>query len=224
MWFHGASNALAGHVRISYTGAENYAKPDYQESMGGGAYVLVPFANERRLEDGELVGSWGDEYIDPVKALFDTVYKEHAGNISKVIVFGQSRGAGFNWGYTFAYPESIDASVIISGSSVPTDEELDRINEAGVTLLVAHGIHDELAKFELCMQPHVEKLQSLYNTICYFPEWVRNSDGGVASINVGKEMGQHCIINQVQANLMYDDGTCYDDRFPEGITGWIRDL
>lgn len=49
-------------------------------------------------------------------------------------------------------------------------------------------------------------------------------DGGVASVNYGTEMGQHCMINQFQANLIYDDGRFYDERLPEGVTGWIRDV
>lgn len=35
-------------------------------------------------------------------------------------------------------------------------------------------------------------------------------------------MGQHCMITQVQANLIYDDGTPYCDKIPNGITGWIK--
>lgn len=60
--------------------------------------------------------------------------------------------------------------------------------------------------------------------ICFFPEWIRNEDKGVASVNYGMEMGQHCMINQIQANLIYNDGTCYDERLPEGVTGWIREV
>lgn len=60
------------------------------------------------------------------------------------------------------------------------------------------------------------------NGICYTPEWTRNGDHGVASLFFGIEMGQHCMITQVQANLMYDDGTPYYDKIPNGITGWIK--
>lgn len=38
----------------------------------------------------------------------------------------------------------------------------------------------------------------------------------------GIEMGQHCMITQVQANLIYDDGAPYCDKIPNGITGWIK--
>ncbi len=62
------------------------------------------------------------------------------------------------------------------------------------------------------------------NCVCYFPEWVRNGDGGAASINYGFEMGQHCLINQFQSNLLYDSGNPCDERFPGGVTGWIRSV
>ncbi len=60
------------------------------------------------------------------------------------------------------------------------------------------------------------------NGICYTPEWTRNGDHGVASLFFGIEMGQHCMITQVQANLIYDDGAPYCDKIPNGITGWIK--
>lgn len=55
---------------------------------------------------------------------------------------------------------------------------------------------------------------------CFLP----CEEKGVASVNYGMEMGQHCIINQIQANLIYHDGTCYDERLPKGVTGWIREV
>ena len=55
----------------------------------------------------------------------------------------------------------------------------------------------------------------------YTPDWFRNGDKGIASINFGFEMGQHCLMNGIQSNLMFDDGTPMDDRLPDGVTGWI---
>ena len=48
-------------------------------------------------------------------------------------------------------------------------------------------------------------------------------DKGIASIVGGIEMGQHCLMNAVQSNLMFDDGTPMDPRLPDGLTGWIAD-
>lgn len=75
-----------------------------------------------------------------------------------------------------------------------------------------------------CIEPIEKELQNMKNCICYFPEWVRNEDKGVSSINYGIEMGQHCIINAIQGNLIYTDGTCYDEILPNGVTGWIREV
>ncbi|MDE5577283.1 MAG: hypothetical protein K2J11_07845, partial [Oscillospiraceae bacterium] len=101
---------------------------------------------------------------------------------------------------------------------------LDKISESGVNLLIAHGKHDEMAVFDKCIAPCEEKLRSMKNTLCFFPEWVYNGDGGVSSIDYGMEMGQHCMINWVQHNLMFDDGKPADERLPRGVTGWIRDV
>lgn len=61
------------------------------------------------------------------------------------------------------------------------------------------------------------------NCFMFTPEWVRNGDKGIASIVAEVEMGQHCLMNAVQANLMFDDGTPMDRRIPRGMTGWIAD-
>ena len=37
-------------------------------------------------------------------------------------------------------------------------------------------------------------------------------------------MGQHCINNAVQCDLMFDDGTPMDPLHPGGVTGWIREI
>ncbi len=45
IFLHGATNALEGDVCINYAGAEFYATEEYQNDFGG-AYLLVPLANE----------------------------------------------------------------------------------------------------------------------------------------------------------------------------------
>ena len=52
-FLHGTSNALVGDVCINYTGAELYASDAYQETLGG-AFILIPVANEYRDEDDRL--------------------------------------------------------------------------------------------------------------------------------------------------------------------------
>ena len=55
----------------------------------------------------------------------------------------------------------------------------------------------------------------------FTPEWTYNGDKGVASINFGVEMGQHCLMNGIQMNLKFDDKTPMDESLPNGVTGWL---
>lgn len=223
MWLHGASNSLMEEGCIMCCGAEQYASPKYQQAMGG-AYIIVPLANEERQEDGRILGTWAPVYSAPVKAIYDKVCAEHATNISKKFVMGASSGGYFTWQLLEDYGDYFDAAMPIASGYVPGYETLDKIDKSGIQLFIAHGKHDEMATFEECIAPHEEKLKSLKNCICFFPEWVYNGDGGVSSVFYGFEMGQHCMINWVQNNLMFDDGRAADERLPEGVTGWIRDI
>lgn len=224
MWIHGTNCAIDGRRCVGYCGAEQYASPKYQEAMGGGAYIIVPLANEARLEDDTIVGFWDETYIAPVKDLFDKVCEEHAENISSRFAMGASSGGYFTWRLIENYPGDFDGAIPIASGYIPSDESLKKIDDAQVKVVIAHGKHDEMAPFDKCIVPREESLRAMKNAVCYFPEWVRNEDKGVASVNYGMEMGQHCLINQFQANLMYNDGTCYDELFPEGVTGWVKDV
>ena len=223
MWLHGASNALDGVKCIMCCGAEQYASPKYQQEMGG-AYIIVPLANEKRLESGEIQGTWSEIYSAPVKEIYDKVCKEHEKNIGKKFVMGASAGGYFTWQLLEDYTGFFDGAIPISSYYVPSDEALDRISESGADLIIAHGQHDEMADFDECIVPRIEKLKSMKNCICFFPEWVYNGDGGISSVHFGIEMGQHCMINWVQSNLIFDNGTPADERIPHGITGWIREV
>ena len=223
MWLHGASNSLDGVKCIMCCGAEQYASPKYQSAMGG-AYIIVPLANEERMENGYIEGTWSEVYSQPVKAIYDKVCAEHENNIGKKFVMGASSGGYFTWQLLEDYTGFFDAAIPISSGYVPSDEALDRISQSGTELIIAHGQHDEMAVFDECIAPHIEKLKTMKNCICFFPEWVYNGDGGISSVHFGIEMGQHCMINWVQSNLMFDDGTPADERLPYGVTGWIKQV
>lgn len=223
MWLHGASNALDGVKCIMCCGAEQYASPKYQSKMGG-AYIIVPLANEKRLENGNIDGTWSEVYSAPVKGIYDKVCKEHEGNIGKKFVMGASSGGYFTWQLLEDFGGYFDGAIPISSGYVPDDNALDRISDSGVNLLIAHGRHDEMADFDECIVPRMEKLLGMKNCICFFPEWVYNGDGGISSVHFGIEMGQHCMINWVQSNLMFDNGTPADERLPNGVTGWIKSV
>lgn len=36
------------------------------------------------------------------------------------------------------------------------------------------------------------------------------------------EIGQHCINDAIQQDLIFEDGQPYDERFPDGVTGWVK--
>lgn len=221
VFLHGATNALAGKICVMHSGCELYASPSYQEAMGG-AYLLVPLANEKTDENGNLTDSWSPDYVPAIRDLILDVKKKYA--VSKVIVLGGSSGGFMSWLVTERCSDIVNACVPISSGYIPSVETLHQLDKQGIRMLPAHGRHDELCPFAEAIGEKEAVLESLTNALCYFPEWVRNGDHGVASLNFGFEMGQHCLINQIQANLIFDDGTPYDARLPQGITGWIRDL
>ena len=154
--------------------------------------------------------------------IYNKVCAEHENNIGKKFVMGASAGGYFTWRLLEGYTDFFDGAFPISSYYVPSNNALGRISDSGIELIIAHGRHDEMADFDECIAPRMEKLQSMKNCVCFFPEWVYNGDGGISSVHFGIEMGQHCMINWVQSNLMFDNGTPADGRLPEGVTGWIK--
>lgn len=221
MWFHGASNSLMGKGCIMCCGAEQFVSPKYQKDMGG-AYIIVPLANEERLDDGRILGTWSETHSKLIKAIYDKVCGDRTKNIGKKFIMGASSGGYFTWQLLEDYCGYFDGAIPISSPYLPSDEILDKISESGTNLIIAHGQHDEMASFEELIKPHKEKLSRMKNCICFFPEWVYNGDGGISSVFYGFEMGQHCMINWIQNNLMFDNGIPADKRLPDGVTGWIR--
>jgi len=222
MWLHGASNSLMEEGCIMCCGAEQYASKKYQEQMGG-AYLIVPLANEERLPDGKILGTWDKVHSKPVKAIFDKVCEENSKNVGKKFVMGASSGGYFTWQLLEDWAGYFDGAIPISSFYIPDDKALERI--AGETsLLIAHGKHDEMAPYEEAIVPRLDKIESLPGCIPFFPEWVYNGDGGVSSVFYGFEMGQHCMINWIQHNLMFDGDIPCDERLPQGVTGWIKSV
>lgn len=223
IFFHGKSNALEGDICINYTGAELYASDAYQKDMGG-AYILIPIANEYRTPEGRVEGTWAKEYIVPSHELIESVLSERAECAGLRFLFGNSAGARFVFRMADAYPEAYDVIIPVGTVDISTDERLDAFDENGIWLFYAEGKRDEFNNFEKDVVPRMPRLQAMKHCFMFNPDWVYNGDGGVASIVAGIEMGQHCLMNGIQANLMFDDGTPMDDRLPHGMTGWIADV
>lgn len=223
IFFHGTGNALEGDICINYTGAELYASDAYQKTMGG-AYILIPMANEYRNEEGRTMGFWSNDYIEPAYELITTVLKERTGGQGMRFLFGNSSGARFVFRFADAHPEACNVLIPVGTTDISSDERIDEFDEKGIWLFYAEGKRDEFNDFEKSVVPRLPRMKAMKHCFLFTPEWVYNGDGGIASIFGGIEMGQHCLMNGVQANLMFDDGTPMDDRLPNGMTGWIADV
>ena len=222
IFLHGTSNSFVGITCINYTGAELYASPEYQADFRG-AYILVPIANEYREED-RVKGSWGPEYDSALYGLINDFIKKHTKGVGKKFLLGNSSGAAMTLHMGCEYPKFFNALIPVGSSDIPEDLILDMWEELGVNLFLAISKRDEFHDFKTEVEPRLKKLESLTRCFIYTPEWTMNGDKGVASIVGGVEMGQHCLMNSVQANLMFDDGTPMDERLPRGLTGWIDEV
>lgn len=139
----------------------------------------------------------------------------------KNVLMGTSAGGYGAWRMLLSAPERFAAAVIMAGAYLPSTAELQQIKNAKIKLLLCHALYDECVPFDLVIRPNLVQLCQMPDVTCYFPELVHNGDHGVSSNISGIEMGQHCINNEISQNLIYDDGTLYDERFPDGATGWI---
>ena len=223
IFMHGYSNALVGDVCINYAGAEFYSKDEYQKTLGG-AYILVPLANEYKDKDGNCAGSWDDTYLPRLRDLICNFEKTFAdGRISKRVVFGNSSGATMCFKLATAYPDFFNIIIPIGGNQIPSDETFDIYEKNGIRIFYAIGKHDEFVSFEEVIKPRLERISKIKGSRVFTPEWVYNGDGGIASINFGMEMGQHCLVNPMHYNLMFDNGKPMDESLPQGITGWLHD-
>ncbi len=220
VFLHGAGNSLVGDTCINYAGAEFYASEKYQKSIGG-AYILVPVANETRGEDGKTIGSWNTDYLEPVHTLIMSFIEKRKDGIGPVFLFGNSAGASFVMRLMDHYMDDFDVVIPVGSSALPEDTVLDEYDRKGKILFFAYGKRDEFHSYKDEIIPRLPRLEKMKHCFIFTPDWVRNGDKGVASINFGFEMGQHCLVNSVHSNLIFDDGTPMEEHLPDGMTGWI---
>lgn len=192
VFFHGFSCALSGKMCISQSGGELFASPDYQQKMGG-AFVLVPIANEKCDENGIISGSFNEDYLQPLNALISKTAKENS--CDGIFVIGGSLGGTMTWKIAEKCENNWTRIMPVSTDYIPDEKVLRRFEQQKISVYYSCGIHDEFMDFEGKIKPKTELLSHFGNILCRFPEWVKNGDGGVASLFYGREMGQHCIIN-----------------------------
>ncbi len=219
-FLHGTSNALEGDVCINYTGAELYASDAYQKTLQG-AFILIPVANEFRNEDGRVEGYWSPDYLEIVHSLILDFIGEKTNGVGLRVLLGNSSGATFVLRLMDNYMDDFDIVIPVGSDALPDDAGLDQYDEKDKCLFLAICKRDEFHPFEENLKNRMDRLEHMKNTFLFLPEWTRNGDKGIASIIGGIEMGQHCLMNAIQANLMFDDGTPMDPRLPNGLTGWI---
>lgn len=224
IFLHGCSNSFVEKVCVNYAGAEYYASPEYQADFRG-AYILVPIANEYRTEDGNVQGGWwAPGYIESVYKLINKFIADHTHGVGHKFLLGNSAGATMSFEMGVKYPEFFDALVPVGTVSIPEDSDLDRLEACDVALFFAMGKRDEFHSFAELVVPRLPRLSAMKRCFIFTPEWVKNSDGGIASIQAGIEMGQHCLMNTMQSNLKFNDRTPMDERLPRGFTGWIDEI
>ena len=220
VFLHGTSNALVGELCINYSGAEMYASDDYQKDLGG-AYILIPIANEVRNENGELSGAWDEQYVEPVTDLIDEFVNTHMTGCRARVLLGNSSGGRFTFIISRHHPEKFDIILPVGSCEIPPDEVLDEYDKNDVALFLAFSKHDELTSFKDTISPRLERIKNMKSSFIFTPDWTYNGDKGIASINFGFEMGQHCLMNGIQMNLKFDDKTPMDESLPDGVTGWL---
>lgn len=224
IFLHGVSNSLEGDICINYAGAEFFSTDEYQKDFGG-AYLLVPLANEKREDDNlGVVGFWSDEYMVPLYDLINTFIKEKTAGVGKKIIIGNSSGGLMSFKMVTAYTDFFDALLPAGNGAIPDDGILDRYDGNDIYLFLALCKRDELHDFKIEVEPRLSRLKRMKHCVLFTPEWVYTGDHGIQSIVCIVEMGQHCIINQVHMNLKFDDGTLMDEMIPRGVTGWIYDV
>jgi 8-oxo-dGTP pyrophosphatase MutT (NUDIX family) len=223
IFFHGTSNSFVDDLCINYTGAELYGTDKYQEEMGG-AYIIVPVANEYRGDDGRVKGYFGVDYLEPVHNLTTKVIAEFGESAGPKFILGNSSGASFVFRLMDAYTDDYDVLFPVGSTAIAEESLLDKLDEKDKYLFFAIAKRDEFHSFTEEVEPWLDRLSKMKHCFIFTPEWTRNGDKGIASIEGGIEMGQHCLMNAIQANLMFDDGTPMEERLPGGVTAWIKEV
>ncbi len=141
----------------------------------------------------------------------------------KTLLAGTSAGGYAAWTLLATAPELFDAAMLMAPAYLPPDTLVERLAERRLPLLLCHGRHDEVVPFAWTVEPHLERYSRMPNVTLYLPTLVCNRDGSVASNPAGVQMGQHCINNAAQNDLLFADGTPMCPALPRGVTGWMRE-
>lgn len=158
-------------------------------------------------------------YTEYLKGLYEEAVSTFS-SAGRTVVWGTSAGGFCAWRYIITY--QVDAALIMAPAYLPSIKELDILDDRKTKIWLCHAKYDELVPFAFSISPILDKLKTMKNVELYLPEFVRTPNYGVYSNPAGVEMGQHCVNNAVQCNLMYEDGKPMDINHPNGVTGWMK--
>lgn len=226
VFMHGYGNAGDGIKCITGCGAEQYASDKYQKLLGG-AYILIPMANElKHISDEEVENSWSEKYVEPVKDIILYIkneYCEKNGGVYKCVLFGNSTGAEMTYRILDELPTTFSVLILSSPMSLPTKNRIDEYNKNNLYIFFALSKHDEYINYKYYLIPKMFIIKSIKHLFLFLPDWIYNGKKQIQSNYYrNKEMGQHCTICTIQYNLLFDDGTPMDPRLPYGLIDWIN--
>lgn len=238
LMFHGANN---GGVNDKLCGGLTdwmiYAGDEYQRLLGG-AYVVFPKANEyataqeKTVEDVvhcyQPTGNWMSSrrgtsvYSDALALLVDTLKARYP--ISSLNVIGTSAGGYMAWRFAIDHPQLCRKVVPVAPAYKPTAAELELLARADIGLWVIHGEQDANCPILLYTGAILPQLNDMPNARVTILDTVRFGNRKIVSVpSGGRDIGQHLAQFAVGQNMLYDDGTPYDGRYPDGLIAWLAD-
>lgn len=232
LFFHGSQMNLVPGMVPNATDMAIFASEEYQ-SLLHGAYIVLPRANEKREENGMVSGSWGfwngrdpagqSPYLKTLHDLVRFLIATHPIDAKSVAVGGVSAGGLMCWQFAIANPELCAAAFPLAPIYVPSPQELDMLEQKAVPIWLVHGKRDELANFDMLTGSILNELKKHPNIRISAPEHICFGDKTIVSMNIGfGEMGQHQAQYAIGQNMLYDDGSPYDEKYPEGFIAWLN--
>jgi len=243
IWLHGMSQGMCFREPVRGTDVANFASPEFQAKFGGGAYVVVPRANEdlgSYATEGFLYShSWMSGFdtskssglapellsainraetpsqIPELVAAIRQFFNEEQANIdlSRVYLAGFSAGGYMTWQMMLAMPDVFAAAVPICHAYFVPTDDALQ-TISRIPLWVICGKKDIL--YEPSVAPTVAKLIETHTADLRITilENVYNPD------RTSAESEHHSWV-PVTYDMFYNDGKPYDEKYPEGFIDWL---
>ena len=230
---HGANNGKNGVQCASDSDCYTFLSEEYQKLLGTPAYFLFPKANEGSPDNSEpVVGTWmtmdketgRSIYIPSVVGIINEVIAENNVDASRLIVGGTSAGGFMTWQFLIDNYKMVKGAFLMAPAFCPTKEMLDNYEAAELPIWIIHGRKDAMCIYDKTTGPNEARFEKMPQVRLSVLEHVRYGDKGLVYFSPDRSdtMGQHLALFAVGQNLIYDDGTPYDPRYPDGMTGWMK--